>query len=283
MMALLAAAGFGWQQFQLMLKDRATAVALVSAITAPRVIFDSLPLEQRYDGAVEEVAELQRRPEKEVAESLRRYASGGILGTKRVGFDAYLAQMATRRFELGIASLREVATAARNSAKPEIPAWRLLADVAILEFARGRAVVAEPIVQQAFEQANKLDSLDTPEAAGLLTVCGAIHMSRGRPLDAEPYFRRAVSILRKAEGADLRDCARTLTHYGQSIAAQGFPEEAETLYGEALSKAAQFRRVTGRHDRTEPLLEQTYRKLLRDRGLADAEIARLVGAAIESE
>jgi hypothetical protein len=72
-----------------------------------------------------------------------------------------------------------------------------------------------------------------------------------------------------------------LTHYGQSIAAQGFPEEAETLFGEALGKAAQFRRLTGRQDSAQPVVEETYRKLLRARGLADAEIAQKIGAVME--
>lgn len=252
--------------------DRQAVNALVDAMTAPRVVFDGRTLEARYDLALAEVAAQRGETTEETKKALERFADTGLFGPKRVGYDAFLAQLATRRFEIALGTMRDVANAAKTDPKPVRPAWQLLTLSGVLEFGRGRAVAAEPVLVQAFDLANKRDELDTLPAATLLTALGAVNLSRSQPNEAEPFVRRAASILRKEAGADLRDRARALTHYAQSVAAQGFPEEAEPLCSEALAAAAEYQKKTGRAFADEPAFEATYRKLLRDRGLAEAEI-----------
>lgn len=283
LLALLIAstvASGGWLTRRIA-QDRAAAAALASAMTAPRAVFDGRTLEARFDLAVEDIAAGQRKTAPQIRSALERFASGGLIGLKRTGYDAFLAQLATRRFEIAIATVRDLANAAKTATDPAQSAWRLFALAGALEFGRGRAIAAEPLLQQAFDLANRADALDTPEAASLLTAIGAIKLARSVPADAEPYLRRAASLLRHAPGADLRDRARALTHYAQSITAQGFPEEAEPLCSEALALAAQYRRTTGRPDTDQTQLEENYRKLLRERGLADAEIDATLRATLE--
>jgi len=269
---LVSAAASGTWLLQRISHDRAIAAGLAEAMTAPRVVHDGRALEARFDVAVEDLANAQNTSVPAIRAALDRFGSGGWLGTKRTGYDAFLAQLATRRFELAITTIGEVANAAKSQPSSGLPTWRLLALHGILEFGRGRATAAEPLLQQAFDLANRATQLDTPEAASLLTAYGTLYLSRGQNNAAEPYLRRATSILRHTPGADLRDRARVLTHFAQAIAAQGFPEEAEPLCSEALTLAAQYRRATGRPDTDQATFEQNYRKLLRDRGLAEAEI-----------
>ena len=99
-----------------------------------------------------------------------------------------------------------------------------------------------------------------------------IQLGRSKPSEAEPYFRRASAILRQDPRADLRDRARALSLYARSLAAQGFPEEADPLCSEALAALAAFHKATGRVDADQGYLEETYRTVLRERGLAEAEI-----------
>ena len=281
---LLGLASGTWWINRRAAQDHATATALVGAMTAPRAVFDGRTLEARFDLAVEDVALGQNRSGAEVRAALDRYAAGNLLGGKRTGYEAFLTQFATRRFEIAITTLRDLANAAKTASTTGQPAWRLFTLAGVLEFGRGRAIAAEPLLQQAFDLANKADALDTPEAASLHTALGALKLSRSQPSDAEPYVRRASSILRHNPPADLRDTARALTHYAQSIAAQGFPEEAEPLCSEALALSAQFRRTTGRSDSDQAVFEENYRKLLRERGLAEAEIEKhLHDAAVGSE
>lgn len=261
--------------------DRGIASELAAALLAPRFVLDGRTIEARFDLAVEDLAFTRGTTAPAIRAALDRHASGGWLGVKRTGYDAFLAQLASRRFETAIVAIREVATLAKSSPDAALPAWRLLAASGVLEFSRGRIATAEPMLQQAFDLANRASQLDTPEAASLLTACGAVPLARGRPADAEPYLRRAASILARTPGADLRDRARVLTHFAQSIAAQGFPEEADPLCAEALALAAQDRRSTGRPDAAFADLEQNYRKILRERGLADAEIATRLRSALE--
>lgn len=271
---LLGGAGGTWWLNRRLSQDHATAVALVEAMTAPRAVFDGRTLEARFDLALEDVALAQHRDAAEVRAALGRYAAGDWLGRKRTGYDAFLTQFATRRFEIAITTLRELANAAKTAPAAGQPAWHLFTLAGVLEFGRGRAIAAEPLLQQAFDFANKADALDLPETASLHTALGALKLSRSQPSDAEPHVRRASSVLRHHPPLDLRDTARALTHYAQSIAAQGFPEEAEPLCSEALALSAQFRRATGRSDHDQSLFEENYRKLLRERGLAEAEIEK---------
>ncbi len=283
LLAILLASVFasgGWLMRRIA-HDRATAAALADTMTAPRFVFDGRTLEARFELAVEDLAAAQSTTAPAIRGALDRYASGGWFGAKRAGYDAFLSQLAARRFESAIATIRDLTTAAKTSAAPELPAWRLLALTGVLEFARGRATAAEPTLQHAFELANRSNQLDTPEATSLLTALGAIQLARSQPAAAEPYLRRATSILAHTPGADLRDRARVLTHFAQSIATQGFPEEAEPLCSEALALAAQFRRTTGRPDTDQTVFEENYRKLLRQRGLADAEIDEQLRATLE--
>lgn len=252
--------------------DRDMAVALAGAMTAPRAVFDGRSLEARFDLAVEELAAERRESAPQIRAALDRFASGDLIGLKHTGYDAFLAQLATRRFELAIATVRDLANSAKTTPSPAQPAWRLFALAGTLEFARARAIAAEPLLQQAFDLANRADALDRPEAAGLLTAVGALKLSRSAASEAEPYLRRAAALLRDTPGADLRDRARALNHYAQSIAAQGFPEEAEPLSSQALALAAEYRRTTGRPDTDQAQFEENYRKILRDRGVAEAEV-----------
>jgi tetratricopeptide (TPR) repeat protein len=271
---LLCVASGAWWLSRRVAQDHTTAAALVAAMTAPRAVFDGRTLEARFDLALEDVALTQHRTVADVRAALDRYATGDLFGGKRLGYDAFLTQFATRRFEIAITTLRDLANAAKTGPAGSQPAWQLFTVAGVLEFGRGRAIAAEPLLQQAFDLANKADALDTPEAASLHTALGALKLSRSQPADAEPYVRRASSILRHNPPADLRDTARALTHYAQSIAAQGFPEEAEPLCSEALALSAQFRRATGRNDNDQAVFEENYRKLLRERGLAEAEIEK---------
>ena len=283
LLALLLVGGLGsglWLTRRIA-KDRAIAESLAQAMTAPRFVFDGRSLEAHFDLAVEDLAAARGMTAPQIRTALDRFASGDLISRKRTGYDAFLTQLATRRFELAITTLGEFANAAKTSTTPSQPAWRLFASAGVLESGRGRAIAAETLLQQAFDLANRADALDTPEAAPLLTALGALKLSRSQPADAEPYARRASAILRRAPNADPRDTARALTHYAQSIAAQGFPEEAEPLCSEALALTAKFRRTTGRTDTDQAALEENYRKLLRQRGLADAEIDAQLRATLE--
>lgn len=262
-------------------EDRATAVALWQTLTSPRYVHDGRALEARFDFAVEDLAAAQGRAATDVRRSLDRFASGSWIGAKRTGYDSFVAQLAARRFETAIVTARDLGNAAKSGTTDGLNAWQYFTLSGVLELGRGRAIAAEPLLQQAFDLANRADALDTPFAARLLTACGALQLARSRPADAEPYLRRAASILARTPAADLRDRSRVLTHFAQSIAAQGFPEEAEPLCAEALALAAQYRRTTGRPDSDFAVLEQNYRKILRERGLADAEIATRVRATLE--
>lgn len=262
-------------------RDRATAATLAGAMSAPRVIFDGRSLEARFDLAVEDLAAAQGTTAPAILAALERFASGGWPGTRRTGYDAFLTQLAARRFEIAIATLRDFAISEKTKPTSEVPAWRLLTLAAVLEFGRGRAASADPLLQSAFDLANRATQLDIPEAASLLTALGASQLSRSQPAAAEPYLRRASSLLARTPGADLRDRARVLTHFAQAIAAQGFPEEAEPLCSEALALAAQYRRATGRPDTDHAIIEENYRKLLRLRGLADTEIDAQLRATLE--
>ena len=255
-------------------EDHKLAAALSEALTAPRAIFDGRTLETRYNLAVEDLAADRHTSPAKIAVALNRYASDDLFGGRRSAYDAYLGQLASRRFEIAIATIRELGTAAKNETTPlrGQPAWQLLTMAGVLEFSRGRATAAIPPLQQAFDLANEADQLETPAAASLLTALGAIELSRSRPAEAEPYLRRAAAVLRKAPGADPRDRARALTHFARSLVQQGFPEEAEPVSSEALSLAAEFRRNAGRPDADQAIFEENYRQVLRQRGLADAEI-----------
>lgn len=278
---LLAVAGTGLWMVRRIAEDRAIAGALAESMTAPRVLFDGRPLEARYDLAIEDLAASRHQTAPQIRAALDRFASGDLLSRKRTGYDAFLAQLAARRFESAISTLLDLAGAAKTAANPAQPAWPLFTLTGVLEFGRSRAIAAEPLLQQAFELANRADALDTPAAARLLTALGAIKLSRSQPNEAEPFVRRAAAILRRDPAADLRDTARAVTLYAQSVATQGFPEEAEPLCSEALALTAQFRRTTGRTDTDQPAFEENYRKLLRERGLADAEIDATLRATLE--
>jgi len=273
---LLVCGGTAGYLFRQRHEDHQIAATLSEALTAPRAIFDGRTLETRFDLVIEDLAADRHTSPGKIHAALNRFATDDLFGGKRSGYDAYLGQLASRRFEIAIASVRELGLAAKGKTTAERPGWQLLTMAGVLEFSRGRATAATPLLQQAFELANNTNELDTPAAASLLTALGAIELSRSRPPDAEPFLRRAASVLRKAPGADPRDRARALAHFARALVQQGFPEEAEPLSSEALSLTAQFRRNAGRADADQAIFEENYRQVLRQRGLADTEInARL--------
>ena len=232
---------------------RTVAAYFAKAMTAPRYVHDGRTLEARANIIIADLAAETRQREDDIRSALDRYASGDWLHRSRSGWDVVLTQMAAQHFESAL-------TAARALPK----GWQRDAFIGTMELGRGRLNEASTALKLAFDEANKAQILDTPEALQLLTSLGSLPLSRRSYAEAEPYLRRAARIADKSPGVDRRDHAHILLHFAQTLSGQGFPEEAAPICERAVELSTRHARTTGRPDTDQAVLEENLRKIVRE-------------------
>jgi hypothetical protein len=236
---------------------RTVAAYFAAAMTAPRYVHDGRTLEARAVAIVADLAAETHQRENDIRSTLDRYAGGDWLHRSRSGWDAVLTHMAAQHFESAL-------TAARALPK----GWQRDTFIGTMELGRGRLHEAGTTLRLAFDEANRAQVLDTPEALPLLTALGSLPLSRRSYAEAEPYLRRAAKIADKSPGVDRRDHAHILLHFAQTLAGQGFPEEAAPICERAVELVARHARTTGRPDADQAFLEENLRKIVREREAA---------------
>ncbi len=155
---------------------------------------------------------------------------------------------------------------------PEVP--RLLLDVAIYLYDRGRYTESEPLVQHALSAYQRVRGHEHINVADSLNVLANLYLAQAKYEQIESLYQLVLSIFEQEFGPDSHEVAGTLSNLANLYFEQAKYKQAKVLYQQALSiyernfgpehidvaasinALARLYNRQGDHKRAEPLYQQ---------------------------